>query len=103
MVGVADDGAVYVANLDIVGTQYVIYRWADESAATVATVAYGPSDPGLGDRIGDTFAVRGAGTSTEIIAASRNIATIALFNTADGLNFNSTIIDTAPEPAGLAG
>ena len=103
LVGVADDGAVYVANLDIVGTQYVIYRWADESAATVATVAYGPSDPGLGDRIGDTFAVRGAGTSTEILAASRNITTIALFNTADGQNFNPTIIDTTPEPAGLAG
>ena len=105
LAGVADDGAVYAANLDTAGTQYEIYRWADDSAATVATVAYGPADPGLGDRIGDTFAVRGAGTNTEILAASRDNATIVLFTPADGmgLTFSPTIIDTTPQPAGLAG
>ena len=103
LVGVADDGAVYVANLDTAGTQYEIYRWADDNAATIATIAYGPADPGLGDRIGDTFAVRGAGANTEILAASRDNATIVLFNSFDGLNYNPTIIDTTPEPAGLAG
>jgi hypothetical protein len=102
LAAVADDGAVYVANLDA-GTQYEIYRWADDSASTVATVAYGPLDPGLGDRIGDTFAVRGAGANTEILAASRDNATIVLFNTSDGLTFNPTIIDTTPQPVGLAG
>jgi hypothetical protein len=103
LAGVADDGAVYVANLDTAGTQYTIYRWADDNASTVATVAYGPADPGLGDRPGDTFAVRGAGASTEILAASRNVTTLAFFNTADGQNFTSTVIDVSTEPAGFAG
>src|ERR1035438_8704530 len=101
--GVADDGAIYVANLDTAGTQYEIYRWANDNAATVATIAYGPADPGLGDRVGDTFAVRGAGAGTEILSASRNLTTIILFNTTDGVTFNPTIIDTTPQPAGLAG
>src|ERR1017187_6151072 len=103
LAGVADDGAVYVANLDTAGTQYEIYRWANDNAATVATIAYGPADPGLGDRVGDTFAVRGAGVGTEILSASRNLTTIILFNTTDGVTFNPTIIDTTPQPAGLAG
>ena len=103
LVGVAADGAVYVANLDTAGTQYEIYRWADDNASTVATVAYGPADPGLGDRTGDTFSVRGSGIGTELLAASRNLTTILLFNTSDGLTFNPTIIDTTPQPAGLAG
>jgi hypothetical protein len=57
----------------------------------------------LGDRVGDTFAVRGAGAGTEILSASRNLTTIILFNTTDGVTFNPTIIDTTPQPAGLAG
>ena len=100
--GVADDGAVYVANLDA-GTQYKIYRWADDSAATVATVAYGPADPGVGDRLGDNFAVRGAGTNTEILAASRNVTAVVLFNTTDGLTFTPNVIDVTTQPAGFAG
>lgn len=103
LVGCGDDGAVYVANLDVAGLSYKIYRWADDGSSTVATSAYGAADPGVGGRIGDTFAVRGAGTSTEILAASSAGTTIALFTTSDGSNFNPTVIDTAPEPAGLAG
>ena len=103
LAGVADDGAVYVANLDTAGTQYTIYRWADDNTSTVATVAYGPADPGVGDRIGDTFAVRGAGASTEILAASRNVTTVALFNTTDGQTFTPTVIDVSTEPASFAG
>ncbi len=102
LVGVADDGAVYVANLDLNGTQYEIYRWANDSAATVATIAYGPADPGV-LRIGDTLAVRGAGTSTELLAGSRDGTQVVLFNTGDGTTFSPNTIDVTTEPAGFAG
>ena len=102
LAGVGADGAVYVANLDSNGTQYEIYRWANDSASTVATVAYGPADPGVG-RIGDTFAVRGSGTATELLASSRNGTQVVLFNTSDGSNFNPNTIDVTTEPAGFAG
>jgi hypothetical protein len=102
MVGVGNDGGVYVANLDTAGTQYEIYRWADDSASTVATVAYGPADPGV-LRIGDTFAVRGAGTGTELLAGSRDGTQVVLFNTTDGTTFSPNTIDVTTQPAGLAG
>src|ERR1035438_8008074 len=79
------------------------FRFGARSGDAVATIAYGPADPGLGDRVGDTFAVRGAGAGTEILSASRNLTTIILFNTTDGVTFTPTIIDTTPQPAGLAG
>jgi hypothetical protein len=101
--GVADDGAIYVANLDTSGVNYTIYRWADENPSTVASVAFGPGDPAGAGRMGDTFAVRGAGTDTQLLAASRDKTLLALFTTADGVYFTPNVIDTAPEPAGLAG
>jgi hypothetical protein len=103
LVGAGDDGAIYVANLDTTGANYTIYRWADDSASTVASVAFGPSDPGVFDRIGDSFAVRGAGPNTQILAGSRNGTKVALFTTSDGQNFNANIVDVITEPAGLAG
>jgi hypothetical protein len=101
--GVAADGAIYAANLDINGTAYTLYRWANENPATVATVAYGPADPGAGGRLGDTLAVRGAGANTQILIGSRDLTTVILFTTTDGLNFTPNVIDVSTEPAGLAG
>jgi hypothetical protein len=101
--GVADDGAVYVANLDTVGTAYEIYRWADDGAATVASVAYGASDPCGCGRLGDTLAVRGAGTNTQILISSRNGTQVVLFTTTDGVAFTPNVIDVNSQPATFAG
>ncbi|MDB6108860.1 MAG: hypothetical protein JWR69_610 [Pedosphaera sp.] len=101
MIGVADDGAVYAANLSLAqsGDQtFKIYRWADDSTNTIPTLAY--ADSPLVGRIGDTLAVRGSGANTEILAASRNGTQVVLFNTADGVNFNANTIDVTTAPAG---
>src|ERR1051326_7756571 len=103
MVGVADDGAIYVADLDVSGVNYVIYRWADENPSTVATIAFGPNDPCGCGRVGDTLTVRGSGVNTQILISSRNGSQVILFTTFDGQTFNSNIIDTSPEPPQLAG
>lgn len=103
LVGVGDDGAIYVANLDTSGANYTIYRWQDENPSTTCSVAWGPADPGVGQRLGDTFAVRGSGLNTELLASTRNGTQVVLFDTMDGLAFNPNVIDTAPQPAGAAG
>lgn len=102
MVGVGDDGAIYVANLDTAGVNYTIYRWDNDDAATVAGLAYGPANPGVG-RVGDTLAVRGGGVNTEILTSSRSGTQVLLFNTADGFSFNPNTIDVNTQPVGFAG
>ena len=100
--GAGDDGAIYVANLDTAGSSYEIYRWSDELAGTVATVAYGPGDPCGCGRLGDTMAVRGGGTNTQILIGSRNGAEVVVFTTTDGTTFSPNVI-TTDQPVGLAG
>src|SRR6266496_4029155 len=60
LIGVADDGAIYGANLSTSTTapNFTIYRWGSETEAP--TVVYGPGDPGHGVvmRWGDAFNVR---------------------------------------------
>jgi len=99
MAGVADDGAVYAANLSVSENALTIYRWSDDSAASAPAVVYGPSDPATG-RWGDTLAVRGSGNNTEILIAARDGGTYALFTTADnGATFNPTILTVADAAA----
>ena len=106
--GVADDGAIYVCNLANItsGGFFTIYRWADANPATVATVAYGPDNPGVG-RIGDVLAVQGSGVNTKILASSRSGTAVVVFTTSDGVTFTPNIVDVAlaptPAPAGFAG
>jgi hypothetical protein len=106
LVGAAEDGAVFACNLTTSGiaTEFVIYRWENDDAATVATVAY-RGDPGAGTdfRWGDTFVVRGRGENTQLLAASRNRTVVALFTTTEGANFTATLIDTADATAGNFG
>jgi hypothetical protein len=85
MVDVAEDGAIYVGNLAI-GANFKIYRWANDAA--VPTVAFDAAT-GL-SRVGDTFAVIGSGADTRIIASGSGHAGIAVFDTADGVNFSLT-------------
>ncbi len=103
-VAVADDGAVYVCNLSSTanGSGLTIYRWADDAAATQATIAYGPDSP-LGERIGDTLAVSGSGVNTKLLASSRNGTRVVVFTTGDGLFFSAYVVDVTSATAGFAG
>lgn len=95
MIGVADDGTVYAANLSVSENRLTIYRWNDDSANSAPTIAYGPGDPVAG-RWGDTMAVRGSGNNTQILLAARDGGTYAVFTTADnGATFTPTIITVA--------
>jgi len=91
-VDVAADGAIFAANLVTTAAQaspFKVYRWANEAA--VPTVAY--SGAPANARYGDDFAVRGAGTATEILAGAGSNGTaqttVARFTTADGSTFTT--------------
>jgi len=94
MIGVASDGAIYGANLttDASTSPFRVYRWANETAEPTVVFAGNPGGTGA-LRFGDTFAVRGSGASTEIIAGQNSGGT-TLFHlgTTDGTTFNPTSI-----------
>jgi hypothetical protein len=106
LVGVANDGVVYAGNMRVNSTDgnVKIYRWDNVDAGAFPAFAY-DSDPapGLSLRWGDSFAVRGAGTDTQIIMGSATgIGTgaepgqyVALFTTGDGFNYSAQLL-TAP-------
>jgi len=60
VIGVADDGAVFVANLTTTGTDFKLYRWENDTPTTIASVVYDSAIFGnlFGGRIGDTIDVR---------------------------------------------
>ncbi len=109
LVGVADDGVVYVCNLSTSATEpnVRIYRWADDDILTPVTVAFegdpAPAPAGSVQRWGDNFAVRGAGANTQLLLASRNGTILSLLTTADGQTFVPTVLqsDMAGGDAGL--
>lgn len=106
MIGVAEDGVVYAANLVTTASpQLKIYRWASDAAPTEEearlpeVVWFGDPavDPATGisagaQRWGDTMAVRGAGVNTQIAVGSGG-SPVAIFTTADGVTFTPTYID----------
>lgn len=104
MIGVADDGVIYAADLTTgsTGAPYKVYRWSNEDA--VPTVAY-EGNPGVDAnmRFGDTFDVRGAANDTQLMAGARNTAHIAIFTTTDGTNFVSNLIPGAGVATGNTG
>ena len=106
LVGAADDGAVFAGNLTTAGTTtaFKLYRWANDNSSTLPTVAYS-GDPGAGSsqRWGDTLDVRGTGTNTQIIIASRSGNVVALFTTANGTTFTPKLITVADAPTGAFG
>jgi len=104
MIGVADDGAIYMGNLTTAaGTNgnFRIYRWANETS--MPTVAF-DGVPLAGARMGDSLDVFGSGTSTLIAAgygsnpAVAGNNSFALLSTTDGSNFTGTHIDIATTP-----
>lgn len=106
LVGVAEDGAVYAGNLTTAGntTAFKLYRWANDNSNTVPTTIYS-GDPGAGNsqRWGDTLDVRGAGTNTQIIVATRSSNLAALFTTANGISFTPQLITVSDAPTGAFG
>jgi hypothetical protein len=95
MVGVTDDGVIYVGNLTAASGNgpFRLYRWADESSSP--TMAYS-GDPSGGflygsspQRYGDSIALRGTGANTQILLGTPN-QTLALLTTTDGVNFAAT-------------
>ncbi len=81
MVAVGLDGAVYVGNLTTaVGTNFKVYRWANDAA--VPTVAYDGA-PGL-PRIGDSLALFGGGPSTRLVASGTGSAGFVVVDPGSG-------------------
>jgi hypothetical protein len=109
-VGVADDGAIYAANLTLSGPGFSIVSWAPGSSvgSPASGYAYGGGtggDPGsgTGDRWGDTMTVRGAGVNTEILIGSWNNTNVVLFTTTDGISFSPNVITVTNVPLGFSG
>lgn len=105
MIAVAEDGAVYACNLttDAAASSFNIYRWANDAADTLPEAVY-IGNPG-GGRWGDTLAARGAGANTQLLAAQRNGQAVAVFTTADGAQFEPTLLtveDATPGNFGLS-
>lgn len=100
LVGVTDDGVIYVGNLttDAIGSAgpYKLYRWANETAPPQLVYS---GDPSFADavvnnrRFGDSMTIRGTGTGTQILLGTL-AQNAALLTTADGTNFTATKIVT---------
>ena len=115
-VGVGDDGVVYACNLYDTGSTagtFGIFAWSSVDSNALPYAAYGPSDPsgpGGQDRWGDTMAVRGAGTNTQLLFGtyfgfdSGPSTNASLFTTSDGVDFNPTllVVTNVAVPAGFS-
>jgi len=89
LIAVADDGAIYGANLSNaqVPSEFRLYRWDSETGTmSFPPVWFGdPSGgirPDINRRWGDTLAVRGAGVNTEVLVASRG-SNVCVFTPSD--------------------
>ncbi len=107
MIGAAEDGVVYAGNLTTAGaaTAFRLYRWADDAAATVPTLAYFGNPGGSSNqRWGDTFDVRGFGKHTQVLLGSRAGGAVSILTTVDGTNFTANpvvVADAHPVNFGL--
>jgi hypothetical protein len=107
LVGVGEDGAVYVGNLSTSTSapNFKLYRWENDDASTAPTLAF-EGDPAGGasiQRWGDTFDVRGGGANTQVLIGSRASANVAILTTDDGLTFTSHFITGAAGASGSLG
>ncbi len=101
MINVADDGAIYLANLatDSAASGLKVYRWDGEDSTNLPYVVYsgdpsGAGAPATNRRFGDNLDVRGAGTNTQILLGSRNGTNAVVLTTVDGTNFTAIAIAT---------
>lgn len=114
MIGVADDGVVYAANLSasLSTVDLKIYRWDDDGPDTISTVAFEGDPAGIDDetgssfnaqRWGDSFAVIGSGTDTRLVLGARASSAVAVFTTSDGEEFEPTVINGVGNGSGNLG
>ena len=114
LVGVADDGAIYVGNVTAPGSVanpsiFRLYRWSGEADTDEPVLAFNgdASDGSLDNlqrRFGDTLTVRGSGVGTQVLIASRSGSLVSLLRTADGTNFVATpLISGIPLGTGSLG
>jgi hypothetical protein len=113
MAGVGDDGRIYVANLQAgaTGTSttnlFKVYQWENETTLNAPSLAFQVAVPFsqsgtntnfvTGWRFGDSFAVRGSGTSTKFVVAGGSSGSSSGFinnsnfmlGNLDGSNFNT--------------
>ena len=114
MIGATDDGVLYGANLSTSPTapNFKLYRWANDKAETIPVVAFEGDPAGVDatsgasknpQRWGDSFDVRGSGTNTMIVAASRASSAVAVFTTTDGMTFTPHLFTNVTPAAGSLG
>jgi hypothetical protein len=106
MVGVAEDGVVYAANLVTDGSaaSLRLYRWENDSAEAIPVALADVPELAIAERWGDTLDVRGRGAGTQILLGVRGLAPqeggkFAVLTTADGFNFNAQVYAVAGVPA----
>jgi hypothetical protein len=108
MVGVGEDGAVYVANLQTNTTtgNFRVYRWADSAPTTTPTVAFSNTITGFTagtPRVGDSLDVIGSGVNTQIVAGAQGVTGYARLTTTDGVNYTAAAISPAATGSLTAG
>src|SRR5206468_723897 len=91
-IGATDEGVIYAGNVTVPSSGnapiFKLYRWANSDSNTPPVNIYsGAAGFANGTRVGDTFALRGAGTNTQILVGGRGTNAVALFTTVNGTNF----------------
>jgi hypothetical protein len=106
MVGVAQDGAIYVSNLQTnVNTgQYRIYRWGSEASAIDPTPYFAGTISGFTGtpRLGDSIDVTGSGANTTIVAGVSGTVGYAVVTDSGGAGV-ATAVPTFSPPGPVAG
>ncbi len=102
-VGVTSNGVVYAANLTTSSgsSPLRIYRWANYSDTPVLAYSGAP-DSGVTARWGDSFAIRGSGTGTQILVSGSAATNAVLFTTTNGTNFTPTLVNPSSAIVGGA-
>jgi len=101
MVGIGNDGAVYVANLQTAAdtAAFKIYRWADSQASTLPSTLFSSTVSGYSGgvpRLGDSLDVFGSGANTKIVAgAGQNNAAIG-YTVFDATGTPTTVTNFTP-------
>lgn len=97
-VGVADDGAIYVANLqtNVSSGAFKVYQWTNEAAAAPTTF-FNSTIPGYAGtpRNGDSLDVFGAGAGTTIVAGTSGAVGYSLI-TSSGATAVTSFVPAGP-------
>lgn len=106
MIGIGSNGEIYSANLTLDGTTspFKVYRWDSESVDAIPYVVF-EGDPGSGvaQRWGDSFAVRGTGSDTQILLGSRAGKMFSVLTTANGTDFTANAFELPEVDGGAFG